>query len=227
MYSPAGGDLAKVRRAVCMAGNTTAISEVWARLNYKFDLMFAKRAYVHWYLGEGMEEMEFAEARTDMAELEKDYEEAGKDTDRRGLGDKRTKPRLAHSTAEAMPNTRAPSEPLSSRRSAGDDHRKTSGAATSTTATSSRSSISGIGRKTRESRHGRTSYSAAYSPLVQSPPRSSSSSSSTASSIRPSSPGTSTNMLFVSPKKRSKSSKRRALLRKKRNKAALLRSRFY
>lgn len=63
-----------------MIGNTTAISEAWARLNYKFDLMFAKRAYVHWYLGEGMEEIEFAEARTDMAELEKDYEEAGKDT---------------------------------------------------------------------------------------------------------------------------------------------------
>lgn len=88
MYMPVnlftGGDLAKVRRAVCMAGNTTAISEAWARLNYKFDLMFAKRAYVHWYLGEGMEEAEFVEARTDMAELEKDYEEAGKDTDHSG-----------------------------------------------------------------------------------------------------------------------------------------------
>ncbi|XP_065210140.1 tubulin alpha-8 chain-like [Planococcus citri] len=79
-----GGDFAKVRRAVCMIGNTTAISEAWARLNYKFDLMFAKRAYVHWYLGEGMEETEFAEARTDMAELEKDYEEAGKDTNLSG-----------------------------------------------------------------------------------------------------------------------------------------------
>lgn len=77
----AGGDFAKVRRAICMIGNTTAISEAWARLNYKFDLMFAKRAYIHWYLGEGMEELEFAEARTDMAELEKDYEEAGKDTE--------------------------------------------------------------------------------------------------------------------------------------------------
>ena len=43
-----GGDLAKVDRAVCCLSNTTAIGEAWARLDDKFDKMFAKRAFVHW-----------------------------------------------------------------------------------------------------------------------------------------------------------------------------------
>lgn len=62
-------------RALCMMSNTTAIAAAWTRLSHKFDLMFKKRAFVHWYEGEGMEKSEFVEARENIEVLRHDYRE--------------------------------------------------------------------------------------------------------------------------------------------------------
>uniref|UniRef100_M3Z036 Uncharacterized protein n=1 Tax=Mustela putorius furo TaxID=9669 RepID=M3Z036_MUSPF len=54
-----GRELATVQGVVCMVTNT-GIAEAWAHLDSKFDLMYAKCAFVHWYVGESMEEGEFS-----------------------------------------------------------------------------------------------------------------------------------------------------------------------
>lgn len=72
--------LAQVDRSCAMISNNTAIAQVFSRMNDKFDLLFAKRAYVHHFVSEGMEEGEFNEARENLASLERDYAELSKDS---------------------------------------------------------------------------------------------------------------------------------------------------
>lgn len=68
------GDIRRVTQSACMLSNSTAFGPKVSKMLHKFDIMFSKRAYVHWFKGEGMEE-ELAAAREDIFQLERDYEE--------------------------------------------------------------------------------------------------------------------------------------------------------
>jgi len=62
-------------RALAMIANTTAIWDIFEKITHKFDMMYAKRAFVHHYVSEGMEESEFSECRENLIMLERDYEQ--------------------------------------------------------------------------------------------------------------------------------------------------------
>jgi len=63
-------------------GNSTSIQEMFKRVSEQFALMFRRKAFLHWYIGEGMDEMEFTEAESNMNDLVAEYQqyqEAGPD----------------------------------------------------------------------------------------------------------------------------------------------------
>jgi len=56
-------------------GNSTAIQEMFKRVAEQFTLMFRRKAFLHWYTGEGMDEMEFTEAESNMNDLIAEYQQ--------------------------------------------------------------------------------------------------------------------------------------------------------
>jgi len=56
-------------------GNSTSIQEVWSRVIDQFSAMFRRKAFLHWYSGEGMDEMEFTEAESNMHDLILEYQQ--------------------------------------------------------------------------------------------------------------------------------------------------------
>jgi tubulin beta len=56
-------------------GNSTSIQEVWSRVIDQFSCMYKRKAFLHWYTGEGMDEMEFSEAESNMHDLVSEYQQ--------------------------------------------------------------------------------------------------------------------------------------------------------
>ena len=55
-----------LKMASTFIGNSTAIQELFKRISEQFTAMFRRKAFLHWYTGEGMDEMEFTEAESNM-----------------------------------------------------------------------------------------------------------------------------------------------------------------
>merc|ERR1711918_127739 len=58
-----------LKMATTFVGNSTSVQEMFKRVSEQFTLMFRRKAFLHWYTGEGMDEMEFTEAESNMTTL--------------------------------------------------------------------------------------------------------------------------------------------------------------
>merc|ERR1711997_1366146 len=66
---------ANLKMAVTFLGNSTSIMEMFKRVIEQFTLMFRRKAFLHWYTGEGMDEMVFTEAESNMNDLVSEYQQ--------------------------------------------------------------------------------------------------------------------------------------------------------
>lgn len=58
-----------LKMSTTMIGNSTCIKGVFQRLEDQFTAMFRRKAFLHWFTSEGMDEMEFTEAESNMNDL--------------------------------------------------------------------------------------------------------------------------------------------------------------
>jgi len=64
-----------LKMAATFIGNSTSIQEMFKRIQEQFTVMFKRKAFLHWYTGEGMDEMEFTEAESNMNDLISEYQQ--------------------------------------------------------------------------------------------------------------------------------------------------------
>lgn len=55
-------------------GNSTAINEIFRRLSVEFVAMFRRKAFLHWFTAEGMDEMDFTDAHVELQDIIAEYQ---------------------------------------------------------------------------------------------------------------------------------------------------------
>lgn len=64
-----------LKMSATFIGNSTAVQEMFRRVSEQFGKLFKRKAFLHLYTGEGMDEMEFTEAESNMNDLVSEYQQ--------------------------------------------------------------------------------------------------------------------------------------------------------
>ncbi|XP_032148956.1 tubulin beta chain-like [Sapajus apella] len=64
-----------LKMSATFIGNNAVIQELFKRISQQFTAMFRREAFLHWYTGEGMDEMEFTEAERNLNDLVSEYQQ--------------------------------------------------------------------------------------------------------------------------------------------------------
>uniref|UniRef100_A0A1B0GEX4 Tubulin beta chain n=1 Tax=Glossina morsitans morsitans TaxID=37546 RepID=A0A1B0GEX4_GLOMM len=94
-----------LKMSATFLGNSTAIQELFKRVSEQFTAMFRRKAFLHWYTGEGMDEMEFTEAESSMNDLVSEYQQYQEATAEEEVYYKRTE-RPTRSTIKGFDKTK-------------------------------------------------------------------------------------------------------------------------
>ncbi|KAJ7049124.1 tubulin beta chain [Mycena amicta] len=65
----------RVKMAVTFIGNLTCFQTLFNRVSDQFTAIFKRKVFLHWYTQEGMDEMEFTEAESNMQDLVAKYQQ--------------------------------------------------------------------------------------------------------------------------------------------------------
>ena len=65
-----------LQTSATIIANSTAINNLLRRISSQFSALFRRKAFLHQYTAEGMEEMEFSEAEANLGDVISEYQSA-------------------------------------------------------------------------------------------------------------------------------------------------------